>query len=363
MVSGPMCGQLLATLGADVIKVEPLQGEIMRTVPPHHRGESGAFHQWNCNKRGLSVDLRCQSGIDVVRELLKTADVFIENYRPGVAEEMGLGYEAVKADNPRIIYLSINGFGDTGPYANYPAYDLVVQGLTGFMFKQGEEVKPEPIRNVVADKITAAFGSQVVLAALLERQSSGLGQKVNVSMLDAYAAFILPEQMYNYTFEYPEQPNESVSNLYEVLKTADGYAIGLVARDSQFEGFMAALDRQDLRNDPRFADTAKRFVNARHLMALVADQVGRMSTKTFVEKMNANGVPFAPVNRFEDFLRDPQVQHNELIAEYPDPNLGVVRTFNNVGRFSRTPCQNGGRSPRVGEHNEEILAELDRSGA
>jgi crotonobetainyl-CoA:carnitine CoA-transferase CaiB-like acyl-CoA transferase len=359
MVAGPLAGQILADFGADVIKCEGLDGDIMRSIPPFHKGASGAFAQWNRSKRSIVADLRSPEGRAVAKRLALSSDVLYESYRPGVAEAMGLGYEALRLENPKLIYVSINGYGDDGPYADQPAYDLAIQGLAGFMPMQGEDAGPMPIKNVVVDKITGYSAAMSILAALLHRQKNGSeGQKINVTMLDAFSAFILPELMYNHSFEYETPASESVNNLYQTVETSDGHVIGLVGRDNHYAAFITALKRPDLADDPRFATTARRFVNARALMAEVQPVVKNMTKKEFIELMRAHSIPFAPVNSIHDFFEDPQVLYNKTYVEHMDPELGVIRNLNSFARFSATPTRPHSAPPKFGENTDEIMRDL-----
>ena len=359
MVAGPAAGQIMADLGADVIKVEAIDGDVMRGIPPFRNGCSGAFVQWNRNKRSILLDLRSEEGRGIAHRLARRADVLYENYRPGVLAEMGLGYDTLSAQNPGLVYVSINGYGDSGPYSDQPAYDLAVQGLAGFMPRQGENGPPEPIRSVVVDKITAYSAAMAIMSALMYRErNGGVGQKVSVSMLDAFSAFILAEQMYDYAFPETGRPKETVNNLYQPLKVADGYVIGLVGRDSHFEGFMAALNRRDLANDPRFKDTASRFMYTKDLMRAVQAQALGMTKAEFLTLMRKHRVPFGPVNDLDDFFEDPQVRHNQCYVEGLDPDVGIVRTLNSFARFEKSAARTLGRAPKIGENTTSILSDL-----
>ena len=359
MVAGPAAGQILADMGAEVIKVEAIQGDVMRTIPPFRNGASGAFAQWNRNKRSILVDLWSEEGRDIARRLASSADLVYQNFRPGVLESIGLGYEALKEINPDLIYLTINGYGDSGPYADQPAYDLAVQGMVGFMPRQGENGPPEPIRSVVVDKVTAYSAAMAMMAALMQRERhGGGGQKVNVNMLDAFASFMLAEQMYDYAFPESGRPTETVNNLYQPLQTSDGYVIGLVGRDSHFKGFMAALDRPDLAQDERFSSTMLRFMHTKDLMRAVQPQALKMTKAEFLGLMRKHQVPFGPVNSIDDFLDDPQVIHNKSYVDHHDPDVGIIRTMNSFARFERSPSRTDGRSPKAGEHTDALLDRL-----
>lgn len=356
MVSGPMCGQIL--------KLEGVAGDLIRTMPPLYRGLSGYFAQFNRNKRGVAVDLKSARGQTLAREMAARTDVLIENFRPGVADRLGLDYDSLRSSNAGLIYVSINGFGDDGPYADQPAYDPVIQGLVGFMPVQGGEAAPAPIKNPVVDKISAMSAALATLAALNHRHvSGGTGQKVNIRMLDAWAAFILPERMNNHVFQSPDAPTTPSRDVFRVFETSDGHVIGLILQDSQFSGICQALGRQDLMGDPRFATPAARVFNIGDLHAELCGAIARMTTHDFLTAARRHEVPFAPVNDIEAFLDDPQVRHNGTHFDVEDPEFGPMRYLNFMASFGATPFGLQRRAPKLGEHTDEVLRELGYSSA
>src|SRR5882757_3142788 len=257
MVSGPMGGQIFGDLGADVIKVETTAGDTMRAVFPHHKGLGAFFSQYNRSKRSIAIDLKSEEGRAVAIDLAVKADVLIENFRPGVTDRLGLGYETLREKNPGLVYVSIKGFGEDGPYRDQPAYDQVIQGLVGFMPLQGVGGPPLPIRSTMVDKVTAMSGAMSALAALWARErDGGKGQKVVVKMLDAWAAFVSQEEMKNHTFLNSDAVAPIPRDMYRVFETRDGHVIGLIIQDNQFRGICAVLNRPDLLTDPRFARPA-----------------------------------------------------------------------------------------------------------
>jgi crotonobetainyl-CoA:carnitine CoA-transferase CaiB-like acyl-CoA transferase len=362
MVSGPMCGQILGDLGADVIKLEGVSGDLIRTMPPLYRGMSGYFAQFNRNKRGIAVDLKSARGQSLAREMAARADVLIENFRPGVTGRLGLDYDSLKDANAGLVYVSINGFGDAGPYADQPAYDPVIQGLVGFMPIQGGDGAPMPFKNPVVDKISAMSAALATLAALNHRHvSGGIGQKINIRMLDAWAAFILPERMNNHVFQSPDAPTTPSRDVFRVFETSDGHVIGLILQDSQFSGICQALGREDLSSDPRFTTPAARVFNIGDLHAELRGAIARMTTCDFLTAAREHEVPFAPVNDIEGFLEDPQVRHNGTHFDVDDPEFGPMRYLNFMAAFGATPCGLQRRAPKLGEHTDEVLAELGYS--
>ncbi|MGE0828241.1 MAG: CaiB/BaiF CoA transferase family protein, partial [Hyphomonadaceae bacterium] len=298
----------------------------------------------------------------IVRRLVESADVFLQNSRPGGMERLGLGYDDLRGINPRLIYVSISGFGENGPFARRAAYDGVIQGLTGFLPIQGGEAGPQAVRCPVADKVTAMWASNATLAALLHRaQNGGQGQKVLVNMTAAYSAFMLLDAMQNHTFLSQEHEPVTLSyDVYRTLRTGDGEVIGLVLQPAQLKGFCEALGRTDLLSDPRFSDSVLLVRNARALYEAVAAEVRQLSTAEFLERMADKSVPFARVNTIDEFLGSDEAKYSGAYIDFEDPELGVVRNLNYPAQFERTPTQAGRRAPKLGEHNKEILGALEK---
>jgi len=359
-----MCGRILGDLGADVVKLEAIDGDPLRLMPPVYRGLSGYFAQYNRNKRAIAVDLKTEQGWKIAQRLATRVDVLIENFRPGVAHRLGLDYASLRRDNPGLIYASINGFGDDGPYASQPAYDSVIQGLVGFMPVQGTGDQPVPVRNPVVDKIAAMSAALSILAAFGHRYSNGgIGQRVNVRMLDAWAAFILPERMHNHVFQNPDAPQSQPRDVFRVFDTSDGHVIGLIFQDNQFQGICQALGRADLRDDPRFADPLSRVLNIDHLHAALRNDIAALTTDQFLAKTRTHHVPFARVNDIDGFLADEQVCHNSTYFDVADHEFGPMRHLGFMAAFSATPFQLRRRPPKLGEHTDEVLTGLGYSTA
>ncbi|MFM0268168.1 CaiB/BaiF CoA transferase family protein [Paraburkholderia sediminicola] len=362
MISGPMGAQILSDLGADVIKVEALEGDVMRGFSTPYKGMSSYFHHYNRSKRSIAVNLKSVEGCELVRGIAEKCDVLIENFRPGVADRLGLGYEVLKEKNPGLVYVSVNGFGDAGPYKDRPAYDHVVQALSGFMERQGAGGAPAAVRAPVVDKVAAMSAAMSVLAALLARHNSaGNGQKVNVKMFDAWAAFILHEQLVNATFLTPDAPQTPVIDIYRVFPTKDGHVLGLVLLDGQFRGICTALDVPSLLSDPRFSSAGARVANMAQLNDELAPHIARMTTEQFMAKVVENEVPFGPVNDLQGFLADPQAKANGSYFEFEDPDFGTLRNLNFFSEFGGTPLDLHHRAPKLGEHTDAILQEFDHS--
>ncbi len=366
VVSGPLCAQILGDLGADVIKCEALRGDSSRMMGfPIRGGLSTLFTQFNRNKRSLSVDLKLPQGVEVARRLAQTADVVLENYRPGVADRLGIGYDALSRENVGLVYVSINGFGSTGPYADLPAYDTVIQGLSGFMQVQGDEQDPKLVRGIAADKTTGITTAYAVLAALLGRErNGGRGQRVEVPMLDAYAAFALPDVLGPEVFLPVEKAPPGMptsADIHRTWKTADGHVVMMIIEDDQFRGICRAVGRDDLMDDPRCVNLLTRIANAKDLFAILEGEIEKWPTAELLERARRFGAPVAPVNGIREFMEDPQVKANRTIFEVEDEQAGRMRQLRNPVRFRDTPTNLRRLPPRLGQHTDEVLGEAGYS--
>ena len=361
LVAGPMCAMILGDLGADVVKVEAPRGDSTRPMGPPFKGElSAVFTQFNRNKRSIDLELGKPEGRPVVDRLAERADVLIESFRPGVAERLGIDYASVAPRNPRIVYLSIRGFGDDGPYAGQPAYDTVIQGLVGHMPVQGAGGRPELVRSLVADKSTGLSAVSAILAALFARErNGGRGQKIDLAMLDAFAAFMLPDAMFRETFlpsdEWQNAPD--LNRVHRTWDTADGHVVMLIVENAQFEGLARMLEREDWIADPRFASMTARIGHFAELAAAIEAELRKWPTATIVERARRLGVPLAPANAVRDFFADPQAQANTTVFEAKDPMAGRIRYVRYPARLSDNPASLRRHPPRLGEHTHEILAE------
>jgi len=358
VISGPMCTMILGDLGADVIKVEPPRGDATRMMGPPFKGElSAMFAQFNRNKRSIVIDLKSSDGQALAQRLARDADVVVQNFRPGVGERIGIDYPTLAAHNPKLVYLSISGFGPQGPYAAFPAYDTVIQGLTGHMPIQGAGHTPALIRSLIADKASALTGVYGILAALLARERGGRGQNIDVAMLDAFAAFILPDALLRDTFLPSEewQSLPDISGVHRTWNTADGHVVIMVVEDAQFHGLCRVIEREDLIADPRYASLLMRIVNGQELFATLAQEICKWRTATLLERGRQFGAPVAPANTVQDFLADPQVQSNQTVFEVDDAAAGRIRYLRNPVRMQHTPPALRRHPPRLGEHTDEVL--------
>lgn len=360
MVAGPYAGQLLADMGAEVIKVEVLTGDPMRASLPIHGKRSAVFESFNRGKRSLAINIRTPEGLAAVHKLAAQVDVVLENSRPGVMDRLGLGYDDLKPINDRLIYLSVSGFGPTGPMAQMPTYDVVIQGISGFMYTQGQDGTPAHVRGGVADKITGVFGAMGVLGALYERNSTGVGQKVDVSMLNAYAAFMLPEVMTRFYFQdLPEDKRVNVTaGVFHNIVAQDGYATGFIIQRKELEGVAKAFGLPHLLEDGRFLTSTLLVQNQDQLFAEISKAACTMSRTEILARAVEFQIPIAPVNDMEDFFATPQAQHNQTYVNFTDGEAGNVRTLASFASFGSTPTDVRRMAPSLGEDTLAVLAEL-----
>jgi crotonobetainyl-CoA:carnitine CoA-transferase CaiB-like acyl-CoA transferase len=363
MVSGPLAGQNLGDLGADVIKVETLMGDTARwTGPPERDGLNGFFSQFNRNKRAISVDLKSDQGKEIVRNLARSADVIMVNYRPGVMDRLGLGYAELSRDNPGLVYVAVSGFGPDGPYADQPVYDLVTQGMSGAAPTQGTDGKPRLIQSIIADKNAAITAASAALAALLARErNGGEGQLVQVPMMNAYAQLTLPDMLSQETFRPKQEATPIIPNIFHVWTCKDGYLVGMPIEDKQYANLCRALEREDLAEDPRFKSIGDRLANTDAMIALIDAELGKWAWREALDILQQHDVPFAPVYDLEDFVDDPQVKHNRTVFDAEDPKGGTMRYVRHPSIYEKTPATLRRHPPRYGEHTEEILREAGLS--
>ena len=361
MVSGPLATQLLGDQGADVIKIEdPAGGDLMRHLGPKRGGMTAIFTTVNRNKRSLALDLKTPDGFRVLEHLVEGADVFVQNFRPGVAERMGLGYDAMKALRRDLIYVSISGFGESGPYAKKRVYDPLVQALSGLAAIQGDASgRPRMLRLIVPDKLTAVTAAQAISAALFARERTGRGQHVRLSMLDAMVSFLWHEGMAGYTW-VGEETERARAQLAQdlVFETADGFMTAGTVADPEWQGFCRAAGRPEWQDDPRFATTAARVVHVEERLARMQEVLRGATTAEWLARLDAEGVPCAPILSRGELLTHPQLLANELIEESVHPHAGPMRQPRPAARFDVTPAAIRRPAPLLGEHSDEVLGEL-----
>jgi crotonobetainyl-CoA:carnitine CoA-transferase CaiB-like acyl-CoA transferase len=364
VVSGPLATTILADQGADVLKVEPLGiGDILRHVGSHRGGMSGMFHVVNRGKRSLALNLAHPRGREILVELVRRADVFVQNFRPGVVDRMGIGWEALRAENPRLVYVSISGFGSEGPYAAKRVYDNVVQAYSGLAAVQGGAAEPALLKQLACDKLTSLTAAQAICAALIGRGRDGRGRHVELSMLDAAIAFLWPDAAADAMMlgdGVTRQP--PIGANYGTLRLADGFATATVLSDAEFQGLCRALGLEAVASDPRFATVATRMNHFRELVVLfqrdVPEAAAKLTRTEIEEKLAAHEVPVGIVRRLEELHEDPQVRANGTLFEREHPQAGRLREPRPAARFDGADPSPGAPGPRLGEHTDAVLAEL-----
>ena len=361
MVSGPLTTMILADQGADVIKVEnPVGGDHTRGVSNRHGGFSASFLNNNRNKRSVALNLKHPRGVEVLMTLAAGADVFVQNFRPGVVERMGVDYDAIRAVAPDIVYVSISGFGERGPYAAKPVYDPLVQALSGLTTIQGgaDEARPRLVRTILPDKLTGFTGSQAITAALLARERGAGGQHIRLSMLDSVISFLWSSDMSSQTFVDTDVDQQEAQSFIDLIyETADGYVSVAVQSDKEWAAFSRAVGRPELLGDPRFKTVALRQQNINDRLAVTQESLAGWSSVECLARLEAEDVPCAPVLRRRDVHRHPQIVESETVAETDHPQAGRIRQARPAARFSATPPDHRHGAPRLGEHTRAVLGE------
>jgi crotonobetainyl-CoA:carnitine CoA-transferase CaiB-like acyl-CoA transferase len=360
-MAGPFAGQRLGDLGADVVKVEPVTGEWQRHVAAGGaRGNriNVSFLSLNRNKRSLAVDLKSPDGKAVLLDLVKTADVFLQNYRPGVAKRLGVDYESLSKINPRLVYVSISGYGESGPYLDRPGQDLILQGMSGAMLSAGREGEPPtPAGQYLVDAITAYTAFEGVLAALLHRERTGEGQLVEVNMLDAITTIQMQElSVFTVAGKPQERSDEPHAHVYirapyGAFATSDGFIIVAFPQLKKFGGLIG---------EPSFAamdDETDTWTRRDEIYAKTRDRLKTKTTAEWLEIFRANDIWAGPVYGYADLVEDPQIKHNETFVEYDHPTEGRVKVPGFPIKFSKTPSKVARGAPLTGEHTRAVLRE------
>lgn len=348
-IAGSFAATWLADLGADVVKIESPTGDPFRVT----RG----FLVWNRNKRSIVLDLKHPDGLAAFYRMVRQADVVMENYRPGVADRLGVGYEKLRELNPRIIYCSVSGYGQTGPYSQKPAFDPLLQAIGGVMAGQGGPGNPPVfLRIAVSDYYAAALAAYGVAAALYVRERTGLGQRVETSLLNAVIAI----QAWPFVrLEDDPEPFRPGSGLvpYQLFQTADGWIFIACGNDGFWRNLCRALDIEAFADDPRFATQPARYQNREELLGILQEILLTRTTAEWLELLEAHDVPAAPVRTIEALFDDPQVKHNEMVVELRHPKLGRIRQMGIPVRLSVTPGRLVRPAPMLGQHTDEVLRE------
>ena len=365
MLSGPMSTMILGDQGADVIKVEPPGGgDLTRAFGS--KGISPTFTMINRNKRSLAIDLKHERGVGLLKQLVAGSDVFVQNFRPGTVERMGIGEPALRTVKPELIYVSISGFGEVGPYTHKRVYDPVIQALSGLTDIQRDPVsgRPKMMRLVIPDKVTALTAAQAITAALLARERTGKGQHVRLAMLDAVVSFLWPEGMAAHTFVRDggaaPRPPDTRDLIFE---TADGYITAGAMSDKEWAGMVRALDKPEWLEDERFRTPASRMKHAEARLEMTAEVIKTRTTAEWLARLDAEQVPCAPALSRREMLNNEQLLANRLIVEAEHPHVGRTRMTRPAARFEATPAELRLPAPMLGEHTEQVLTELGLSSA
>ncbi|MDA4846531.1 CaiB/BaiF CoA transferase family protein [Hoeflea poritis] len=372
VLAGPWAGQLLADLGADVIKVENPDGgdETRQWGPPFLADASGEnlgaayFHGTNRGKRSVTADLRDKDDLAFVRRLAARSDVMIENFKTSGLKKYGLDYESLRKINPKLIYCSITGFGQTGPYAGHAGYDFIIQGMSGFMSVTGEpDGQPMKAGVAFADLFTGLYAVSAIQAALIHVMKTGEGQHIDMALMDSQVA-VLANQNMNFlaTGKSPQRLGNFHPNIspYEVVPTLDGHLILAVGNDGQFARLCNLLDLEDLPSDPKFATNPDRVANRKALHEHISAKTEFFERDDLLARCEANAVPAGPINAIGEMFDDPQIQARGMRLDLDDGGGGTLPGVASPMKMSQTPPRHDRRAPRLGEHNDEVRKELQR---
>ena len=370
VLAGPWAGQMLADMGADVIKVESPEGgdDTRAWGPPFVESKDGDnlsaayYHSTNRGKRSITIDLKTEEGRKTVRRLVKTADVVIENFKRGGLEKYGLDYQSLRALNPKLIYCSITGFGQTGPYADFAGYDYIVQGMSGFMSITGEaDGQPMKAGVAVADIFTGIYSVTAIQAALIHAMRTGQGQLIDMALLDVQSA-VLANQNMNYLIsgKAPVRLGNAHPNIspYEVVPTADGFLILAVGNDGQFRRLCKILGIDAIADDERYATNKARVAHKVEVRQIVSTETLKWMKRDLLTACEINAVPAGPINSIEEMFADPQVKARGLRVDLEAADGTLIPGVRTPIVLSETPLHYNRPSPRLGEHQDEVLAEL-----
>ena len=361
MVSGPVAAMMLADQGAEVIKVEPVNGELVRHMATPHNGVNPVFFSCNRGKKSIALDLKSEEGKKILLKLASEADIFMQNFRPGAIERMGFGEDVIRKLNEKIIYVSISGFGNRGPYANSRVYDPVIQALSGATDIQAdrETGKPKMFRIIIADKVTALTTAQAISSALYAREKHGTAQHIELSMLDCMISFFWPEGMAGIVYAENEIDVRKLQGSQDLIYQAeDKYITAGAVSDAEWKGMCKALKREDLIDDERFATPAGRVANAQIRKEITGEEISKWKSSEILKRLQEEGVPSAPLLDRMELLDNDQILANESILRINIDGFGEVRQARPAARFSKTPSELSRPAPKLGEHSFEILSSL-----
>lgn len=361
VLAGPYSTMILGDLGAEVIKVEAPGGsdDTRKWGPPFKNGVSAYYLCANRNKKSITIDLKSEEGIQAVKQLVQESDVIINNFKTGTMERFGIGYDTLKKINPKLVYCSITGFGETGPYKDMPGYDFIIQAMSGLMSITGDEQSgPQKLGVAIVDILTGLYATIGIQAALLERTVSGEGQKIDVSLYDsAVSSLINIGSNYLMSGEIPTRLGNNHANIvpYQTFDTADGQMVIAVGNDRQYAMFCDILGRPELATDERFLTNANRVEHREIITPLIQEVMVTKPTNYWQEECNKAGIPCGPIQNLAEVVNDPQLQARDMFVEQEHPVAGNIKLIGSPLKLSRTPVSMRHHPPEVGEHNEEIL--------
>ena len=360
MVTCSLAAMTLRSQGAQVIKVEPVRGgDPMRKLGSQNNGTSALFHNCNRGKRSLAINLKHDMGVAAVKRLAAGADVVLNNYRPGVMTQLGLGGDTLRALNSRLINVAVTGFGTRGPLRDRPAYDHVIQGIAGITGLQGGDDEFAFVRMLMCDKVTAYTTAQAVTAALLARHSTGEGQHIDISMLHACLAFMWPDGMMHRTLHDSDAIQmPPISESYQTIQGSDGAVAASILMDHHWEAVLTLVGREELRSDPRFASVASRFMHLGEFSSVLKDGMRHLKVEEIMAAFEAADIPSAPCESRDSLPRNPQIEALGILETYVTENLGRLTSPAPPIQFSGIDSSLAEPSPSLGEHSIEVMTEL-----
>jgi crotonobetainyl-CoA:carnitine CoA-transferase CaiB-like acyl-CoA transferase len=367
VLAGPFCTMILGDLGAEILKVEAPGGsdETRYWGPPFKNGVSAYYLCTNRNKKSITVNLKTEEGKEIIKKLVKKSDVVIHNFKTGTMEKLGLGYEEIFKIHPGIIYCSITGFGETGPYKHLPGYDYIIQAMSGIMSITGNEQSgPIKVGVAITDILTGLYACIGILAALSEKEKSGIGQKLDLSLFDsAISSLVNVASNYLISGKIPKRLGNIHPNIvpYQTFKTLDGEMVIAIGNDRQFHTFCSILGLEDLLEDERFTTNEKRVGHRGQLIPLFEEVLKKKPTTYWQKVCNENNIPCGPINNLEQLFQDPQVKARQMLVTVEHPKAGNIDLVGSPLKFSKTSITIRHHPPMPGEHTEIILKDLEYS--
>ncbi|TMN22821.1 CaiB/BaiF CoA transferase family protein [Lentibacillus cibarius] len=364
VLAGPYCTMILGDLGAEVIKVEAPGGsdETRKWGPPFQNGVSAYYLCANRNKKSITLDLKSEEGHEAIKSLVRESDVIINNFKTGTMQRLGLDYETLSEINPGLVYCSITGFGETGPYKDMPGYDFIIQAMSGLMSITGDsESGPQKVGVAITDILTGLYACVGIQGALLERMHSGKGQKLDLSLYDsAVSALVNVGSNYLMAGKIPEALGNQHANIvpYQTFSTMDGEMVIAVGNDNQFRNLCKILGKPEYASDERFRTNPDRVANRDTLIPLLQAVFSTKPTAYWQKQCEQNNIPCGPIQTVDEVANDPQLNERDMFVDTEHPTAGDIRMIGSPLKLSRTPVQTTNHPPDAGEHNEELLKKL-----